>query len=99
MDFKRKYSFNFNRAWLQVDDFSQLVQSSWSFEVTLSDNNAMSSLVYKLKILKGVVKGWGKSQKEKQCKALVDLNHESLCLFLPSIKIQRENLLAHEALT
>ena len=76
MDFKRKYSFNFNRAWLQADDFSQLVHSSWSFEVTLSDNNAMSSLVYKLKILKGVDKGWEKSEKEKQSKSLVDLDHE-----------------------
>ena len=64
--YKRNYPFKLNRASLLVKDFSLLVNSSRSFELSLFDCDDMTNLVLKLKILKGEIKHSEKRQKLKQ---------------------------------
>ena len=54
----RNYNFKFNRAWIQVEYFSQLVISSWPSKNIMIDCDDMTMLVMKLKRLKAVVKDW-----------------------------------------
>ena len=72
----RNYPFKFNRDWLQVVDFSQLVISSWSSEDNLSDCDDMTNLVMKLKSLDVAVKDWEKLQRAKHDKEADDLEEE-----------------------
>ena len=81
VDYKRNFPFKFNRAWLLSEDFSALVHSSWAFELSLQDYDAMSYLVQKLKRLKGEFRIWEKRQKETQFQALLDLEKEAHHIF------------------
>ena len=78
---KHSYPFKFNQDWLLDEDFSQIVENSWKEIVPFSVDDYMRGLVYKLKRLKGVVKGWEKSQLEKICKDLLTIETKIRALF------------------
>ena len=94
--------------------FSHSVGTSWLFESPLPIVDDMSLLVFKLKRLKVVVKGWEKVKVRKKGKEFAEIKRDILSLFsscpsgilskdeamcLATLKIRKKKYLAHEFLT